>query len=184
MRASKATGVLLSGLGAIGLVMVLFAIGTTSRTFSRGEQARGLLLPALHSRARAVGDRHTAARSVPSRRASLQALLLATGSHLAVLQRKNARAVELQIENKTNYDWKKYDDMRSDKRAQKDYPNRCGYDYCMNGKIVVPLTDEAGNEYWVEKDGPEDQAARAQKKLKEIEERQNTRSRAKYRSAY
>eukprot|EP00466_Bigelowiella_natans_P016897 jgi/Bigna1/80335/fgenesh1_pg.70_\ len=105
----------------------------------------------------------------------------------------------LDIDDARSYDWKKFDEInkvldgvanttylvRSDKRGQKGYPNRCGYDYCQDGKIVVPLKYENGTEYWVEKDGPEDLAARAQKKMAEIEARQQgARSKPKYRSAY
>jgi len=91
----------------------------------------------------------------------------------------------LDIDDARSYDWKKFDEVRSDKRGQKGYPNRCGYDYCQDGKIVVPLKYENGTEYWVEKDGPEDLAARAQKKMAEIEARQQgARSKPKYRSAY
>mmetsp|Transcript_29059 Transcript_29059/g.40507 ORF Transcript_29059/g.40507 Transcript_29059/m.40507 type:complete len:165 (-) Transcript_29059:78-572(-) len=91
----------------------------------------------------------------------------------------------IDFDDARSHDWKKFDEIRSDKRGQKGYPSRCGYDYCQDGKIVVPLKYENGTEYWVEKDGPEDLAARAQKKMAEIESRQQgARSRPKYRSAY
>ncbi|GAB5371296.1 hypothetical protein AAMO2058_001567300 [Amorphochlora amoebiformis] len=114
-------------------------------------------------------------RIAVGRRASIAAIPLGL-----LLSRINRRSSAIEIEDRTSFDWKKFDEVRSDKRAQNGYPNRCGYDYCMNGNIVVPIKDEEGNEKWVLKDGPEDTAYR----LKQLEARKNVRTRPKYKSAY
>uniref|UniRef100_A0A7S2TTC7 Uncharacterized protein n=1 Tax=Lotharella oceanica TaxID=641309 RepID=A0A7S2TTC7_9EUKA len=104
------------------------------------------------------------------------------GSLMASFMALQSRALE--INDARGYDWKKFDEVRSDKRAQKGYPNRCGYDYCIDGKIVVPLKDENGNEYWVLKDSEEDRVARGKKKLEELNARSKVSTKPKYKSAY
>mmetsp|Transcript_17128 Transcript_17128/g.32586 ORF Transcript_17128/g.32586 Transcript_17128/m.32586 type:complete len:153 (-) Transcript_17128:353-811(-) len=140
-----------------------------------------LALPVILARPTPLG---AAARSprqscMPNQRMSRRGVLSMLPASLLALQ---SRALE--FNDARSYDWKKFDEVRSDKRAQKGYPTRCGYDYCIDGKIVVPLKDENGNEYWVEKDSEEDRIARGKKKLEELNARSKVSTKPKYKSAY